>query len=249
VLSQETSGAIFYQRAAPYVAALLPAAWDPLAPALTEALRGVPAGPHAPVVDIGAGTGIGTELIARTLPDADILAIEPDPAMRAALLARVVADPDLRRRTTIEDNPIETARLPERIAAVLAANVLGHLDAARRARLWAALGERLLPGGLAVVTVVPPTTPQEVAETPMSEVRIGRHRLVGTARAHPAGPDSVRWRMTYRRYQGERLVDEISHHSQWWVFGPDELAAEVAAHGLTGRPGPAGTGLFLIGTG
>ncbi|WP_028922262.1 class I SAM-dependent methyltransferase [Pseudonocardia acaciae] len=243
---QETSGAMFYQRVAPYVAALLPAAWHALAPAVAEALREVPAGPDAPVVDIGAGTGIGTELIARTLPGADVLAIEPDPAMRTALLARVAADPDLRRRTTVEGEPIETARLPDRIAAVLAANVLGHLDAPRRARLWAVLAERLVPGGVAVVTVVPPDSPREVPEMPMSELRIGRDLLVGSAGAQPAGPDSVRWTMTYRGYRDGRLVDEVSHQSQWWVLGPDELAAEVAAHGLAGRPGAAGTGLFLI---
>lgn len=38
----------------------------------------------APVIDIGAGTGLTTRVIARALPEAGILAIEPDPAMRPA---------------------------------------------------------------------------------------------------------------------------------------------------------------------
>lgn len=54
-----------------------------------------------PVLDIGAGTGLTTALIAASLPEAEVWAIEPDPAMRPALMTRVWNDPDLRRRVTI----------------------------------------------------------------------------------------------------------------------------------------------------
>ena len=62
-----------------------------------------------PIVDIGAGTGLTTALIAAALPQSTILAVEPDPAMRAGLMTRIWSNPDLRRRVSIL--PMGTLRL------------------------------------------------------------------------------------------------------------------------------------------
>ncbi|WP_146167520.1 hypothetical protein [Micromonospora sp. MH33] len=52
-------------------------------------------------MDIGAGTGLGTLVAARAVPDAEVIAVEPSPILRAALLARVVGDEDPRRRADL----------------------------------------------------------------------------------------------------------------------------------------------------
>ena len=72
--------------------------WEVLAEPVRRAVRG--AGP-APVVDVGAGTGLGTRVLADACPGVPILAVEPSPVLRAVLLARVAADSHLRECVTV----------------------------------------------------------------------------------------------------------------------------------------------------
>jgi SAM-dependent methyltransferase len=235
----------FYERTGEYVAVLLGTAWEAMRPALTAALEGLdPAA--GPVVDVGAGTGLGTEVIARALPDAEILAVEPDRALRTALLARVVADADLRARVTVLDATLLDAPLPDQIGAVVAMNVIGHFTAADRDRIWALLARRLAPGGRMVLNLYPPTRPEEVPEAAMGDVLVGRRRYSGTAAARPAGADAVTWEMNYRVEQDGEPVTEFRAADLWHVFSPEDLAAEVAAHGLTCRAGDPASGMHVI---
>jgi SAM-dependent methyltransferase len=235
----------FYERTGEYVAVLLPAAWEGMRPALTAALDGLdPAA--GPVVDVGAGTGLGTEVIARALPGVEILAVEPDRALRTALLSRIVTDPDLRAQVTVLDAALFDAPLPDRIGAVVAMNVIGHFDAAGRARIWELLAERLAPGGRMVLNLYPPTRPEEVPESAMSEVWVGRRRYSGTAAARPAGPDSVIWEMGYHVEHDGKPVTDFRAADPWYVFTPEKLAAEVAAVGLHCRPGDPAAGIQVI---
>lgn len=96
-----------------------------------------------PVLDIGAGTGLTTALIARAAPHAEILAIEPDPAMRSALMTRVWSDPDMRQRVTIMPMDALSAPLPERIAGAVLSASLVHFSPDERRCLWARLASRL----------------------------------------------------------------------------------------------------------
>ncbi len=55
---------------------------------------------QGPIVDIGAGTGLGTLLVADTVPGGEVIAVEPSPILRAVLLSRLAADDGLRQRVT-----------------------------------------------------------------------------------------------------------------------------------------------------
>ncbi|WP_236574596.1 GTP-binding protein [Nocardiopsis sp. FR26] len=157
--------------------------------------------------------------MARALPGARILAVEPSPLLRTVPLSRVAADGDLRERVTVDGDDLLSARLPERLGGVLMANLIGHFSPAERDRPWSDLARRLVPGGSALVNPAPPVEPARVERSRMSEVRVGERAYVGWAEAEPAGPRSVTWSMTYEVHEGDpppqprrgrlRLVDGL----------------------------------------
>lgn len=78
---------------------------EQLRPVLAEVLPEHPAGP---VVDIGAGTGSITRLVADLRPGATIVAVEPSRALRAILRSRLADRPDLRSRSRSSPSPSPT---------------------------------------------------------------------------------------------------------------------------------------------
>lgn len=134
-------------------------AWDRLAPALARAFGGFDAG--ATVLDVGAGSGVGTRRLARLTP-AHIIAVEPSVTMRSVLLGRVVDDPALTERVSVVAGaaPDVLAQIDSLDEATLdgfvCAHVLGHLGEADRAATLGALAGGLSPDGRGVVTLPPP---------------------------------------------------------------------------------------------
>lgn len=235
----------FYDRTAEYVAVLIPAAWNGLDAALSAALEGLDI-TTGPVVDVGAGTGTGTDVLARALPGAEIIAVEPHHALRTALLARVAGDEDLRARVTVLESDLLSAALPKRIAGLVAMNVIGHFAPADRLDVWTLLADRLAPGGRAVLNLYPPTRPVAVPAIPLAEVTLGRRRYTGSAAAEPAGPDAVIWHMTYSVNEDSEQVTEFTASDRWYVINPEQLGAELAEHGLQLTPGDPAHSIQVI---
>ncbi|OCC14032.1 Methyltransferase domain protein [Streptomyces sp. PTY087I2] len=197
-------------------------------------------------MDIGAGTGGGTVTIATALPTAEILAVEPHPSLRTALLARTVADRDLATRVTVLDEDILSAPLPEQVSGFVAMNVIGHLTPDERGALWALLARHLAPRGRAVLNIYPPTRPEAVPSTPMDEVKVGRRVYAASASAEPSGESSVTWSMTYRVTENGTTLNEFTASDLWHVFTTDQLSAELQAHGLVVSSVDAAHGLHTI---
>lgn len=104
-----------YGVAAEYLELLMLPAWRELRSALVAVLHDVdPAA--GPVLDLGAGTGLGTKVILDTVPGARVLAVEPSPGLRAVLLARLAHDPDRARRVTVQPVDAAGAVLPGQLA-------------------------------------------------------------------------------------------------------------------------------------
>jgi SAM-dependent methyltransferase len=127
-----------YAESGEFIDVLSQDAWRAPRTPVTEAMR------HArpdqgPIVDIGAGTGLGTVLAAQAVPDAEVIAVEPSLILRAVLLARLVGDDDLRRTVTVQATDAAGMTLPPRLCGVLAMNMIGHLAPDRRRQLWADL--------------------------------------------------------------------------------------------------------------
>ncbi|WP_017589688.1 class I SAM-dependent methyltransferase [Nocardiopsis ganjiahuensis] len=235
-----------YDRSGQFLDIMIAGWWEHHATTVADALRELPAD-AGPVVDAGAGGGLGTRLIARTLPAAHVLAIEPSLPLRSVLLSRVAEDPDLRPRVTVDGDDLLSARLPDRIGGLVAANLIGHFSPYERDRLWEDLATRLAPGAFVLLNLPEPVEPEHVGRTRMSELRIGERSYTGWAGAEPAGTEQVSWHMTYEVHEGDRLIsrDEVSY--AWWTVSEKALRAEAAPHGLLVVPhGPAAAGLFKV---
>ncbi|MGP3955753.1 class I SAM-dependent methyltransferase [Nonomuraea sp. 3N208] len=232
-----------YERSGEFVDVMLAAHWAALGPPLAEALRGV----SGPIVDVGAGGGHGTRVIAEAVTEAEIMTVEPALALRSILLARVSESPGLCDRVTVLPEGLLEAALPDQLGAVVAMNVIGHFDPAGRQAIWTMLAERLLPGGRAVLNLQPPTEPMTVPESRFADVRLGRRRYEGWGRAEPVGPDRIAWHMTYRTYHDDRLVGELETTYDWCVLDEERLEKELDEHGLVlSRTGPAELGMYRI---
>ncbi|TDD19308.1 class I SAM-dependent methyltransferase [Nonomuraea diastatica] len=232
-----------YEKSAEFIDIMLGSHWSALSSPLAEALRGV----SGPIVDVGAGGGHGTRVIAQAVPHADIVAVEPSFALRSVLLARVAENARLRDRVTVLPEGFLQATLPDRLGAVVVMNVIGHFPAADRARIWKMLDTRLVPGGRAVLNLQPPTESVAVPEFKGADVRIGRRRYEGWGKAEPAGPDRLLWHMTYRTCQGSDMVAELDVSYDWWVLDEKTLEAELDEHGLDlKQTGPAELGMYTI---
>lgn len=235
-----------YRRSAEYVDLLLAEPWEFFGPVVAAGLVGVDAA-AGPVVDVGAGTGRGVLAVAAALPRAEIIAVEPSVSMRAVLLARVGSGAGLRERVTVVGGELAQVRSPARFGAVLAMNMIGHLDPAARTAFWGTLAARLAPGAPALVNLQPPAEAADVAETPPSVVTVGRRTYIGTGRATRAAADRVTWHMTYRVVDGGATVAEDSVSYAWWVLSEERLRQEAMEAELEVTAiGPAGAGVHVL---
>lgn len=222
-----------YDRSAQYLHLLSLPMWTELRPALTSALADVDPGAGA-ILELGPGSGIGTETILAAVADAPVFAAEPSAALRTVLLGRLAGLPGGERVTVYPAGAAEVP-LPERLAAVVGMHMVGHLRPAERQALWASLAPRLAPGAPVVLNVQPPDTAVEVPRWPPFDVKQGELTYRGTGAAVPSGPDSLRWRMEYATLRGDQVLDEAVAEYDWWVVSADGLAAELTAAGLTAR--------------
>lgn len=198
-----------------------------------------------PVLDIGAGSGLNSELVLTRLPDATVLAIEPSPAMRALLLGRIAAQPDWHRRITVRPESFIEAPLPATVGGVILLGVLGHFTATDRPRLFGELGRRLPPGAPLLLDLQPPLTPSRVERTSFDGVVVGDLRYRGWMEASPESGEWMAWRMTYQTLDGDDVIAETSAEHRYAHPASSAVRAEALAAGLeTERTDGSGYWLF-----
>lgn len=231
-----------YEAMAEFHDLFMAAVWERLAPVVTEAFAGL--GPDDVVVDLGAGTGLGSlTVVERTA--ARVWALEPMPVMRAVLLHRVAASPAASARVSVVAGavPDDLGALRSPVAGVVATHMLGHLAPADRSGCWAWIAEHLTSEGVALVTYQPAIADEdEGADGVVEETRIGEHLYRATHRG--AGEE---FRSRYEVVDGAGTVLRTTEASGSWLpVTLDELRAEVAAYGLVCRDS-AVDGACLIG--
>lgn len=207
-------------------------------PLLREALSR--AGDQGTVVEIGAGTGRITEIIADCLPTGDLLAVEPAPGMRAVLTSRLAADPVLRRRVTVGTGSAPDLTLPEKVRAAVVFGVAGHLNSYQRRTLWRRLRERLAPGGVVVVELMGTRTDRELPEVCQLRSQVGDLTYEWMVGGTPLGEGTTRFtsRWVVRSADGE-VVREVPGGYVWHSVGVPELSEEsgMRVEPLGGRTG------------
>ncbi len=205
----------------------MPDVWGGLRPALASAFADLDT--TAIVLDVGAGTGIGTRSLARVTA-AQIVAIEPSRIMRAVLLARVADDPDLVGRVSVLAGaaPDILDQVSGPIAGFVCAHMLGHLNASDRQGMFTRLAGLLAPEGTGVLTL--PAGPDAEDQDEVREVmRIGRHEYVAI---HRPPRDGAIPSTEYRVLDGDRVLRSHTFPSRWDPPTPEQLYAELAAAGL-----------------
>ncbi len=192
-------------------------------------------------LDVGAGTGLSTAAIVSALPWARVLAVEPDAAMRAGLMTRVVSTPILRRQVSILPSGLFEADLPMRFGGMAMVGVVHHFSPADRERLWSLLEQRLMSGGRAVIEVqIPDNT--SVPRTPYTAASLGDVDYDGWFQADPTGPATQRWQVLYRATRAGRMLDERLVSYSMHVASFNDLEAELSPLALRSRR----SGDFLI---
>lgn len=207
------------------------AAWNRLRPVLGVTFGDLHA--DAVVVDLGAGTGIGTRALAESTV-ARIVAVEPSLTMRAVLTARVADDPRLSARVTIHAGsaPAALTQIAGPIDGFVCAHVLGHLAEPDRAATFAWLGQSLAPNGRGVVIAAP--DPDEDAgdesAATVTERRIGDLRY---SVRHLATGEPGTYCSEYSVLDGERTLRVSRFRGRWESLTVGDVARELAPHGLT----------------
>ncbi|WP_250293324.1 class I SAM-dependent methyltransferase [Streptomyces atroolivaceus] len=201
-------------------------------PPLSQVLKGVDTS-YGPVLEIGAGTGRVTEVIASALPQAEIIAAEPSATMRAMLTSRVARDPGLRRRVTVVDGAAQDLPLPDKLSAVVIFGVAGHLTAPERVALWRRLAARLPDGAPIVVELMGVSSPRLIPPVMSLRETIGRQTYEWWIGGEPTEGDAMRFTTTWKVLREDgRTVREVSDSYVWHTFDVARLAAEA---GMTSR--------------
>jgi len=161
-----------------------------------------PAGGQA--LEIGPGTGRITLAVAERV--AGVHCLERSATMRAVLLAKLVARPDLRDRVTILDAAAPDFDLARRFDYVYFAGVLEHIPPAVRPALLRTVAAHLVPGGALAMDMVLDLPIVDEPEHVRTSATVGECRYDLSIEIRSLGPDLAQLKQIYRTYYQDRLI-------------------------------------------
>ncbi|NUT19839.1 MAG: class I SAM-dependent methyltransferase [Hamadaea sp.] len=181
--------------------------------------------PEVGVLDVGAGTGLATALLAEQA-GVVVHAVEPAGAMRAVLLSRLAGQPHLLNRVRVHAVGVQHVGLKAVADFAWCVNTMACLDPLERAEGLAAMRAALVLGGRLVVQR-PPHRLEPPWELPSR--RLGDDLYTGQVTCADAGPGKALWRFVYRVTRDDHVVREAResfevHLAEPWAFA-DELRA------------------------
>ncbi|MFI9272963.1 class I SAM-dependent methyltransferase [Kitasatospora sp. NPDC052896] len=203
------------------------------------ALAGPAAAARVGIVELGAGTGLVTDVLlgASSVP---VHAVEPAGPMRAVLLSRLArADPAQRARVTVHPCPAERLGLASRADLAVCLRVIAGLPPDERRAVWRSLAHWLLPGGLLFVDRPPKGLPDAPRSYRLGEARIGAD--VYSARlSERAEAGRIRLDFSYLVHRDGRLLRRAAETFHQWPLPEAELDRELTAAGFArdGEPVP-----------
>jgi SAM-dependent methyltransferase len=194
------------------------------------------AGVRRSILEVGAGTGLITTLLAGWTP-AEIFALEPSAGMRAVLLSRLTARPELLERVTVLPCDALGVALEEPAEAIVMINVMYALEPAYRKQLWPVLAAQLAPAGLLVFTWRDggPPAPHPLKE--MVSRRVGRHTYAVWSEILESDEEAYRARYLYRIIQADKVISEEEIIGRGYRPPWDVIQRELAGAGFTQAEG------------
>lgn len=225
------------------------AAWQRLMAHIEPAVAEAVSTSAGPIVEFGAGSGIGTTHLHARFPHTDLIACEPDAIMRTVLFGRLGADAKMRERVTVIPLPVAReheeelrAQLPApgSVPVIVVAHVLGLLDADARGLLWQLTAESLTDSGIALTTAGSPhaedpedADAQTAPDTPQvftENITVGAHTVTGEYRR-----ENGHMKVTYTQRDATGAVLRQVATEPREITAPltlEDYRREAADHGL-----------------
>ncbi|MEQ4724976.1 class I SAM-dependent methyltransferase [Nonomuraea sp. B19D2] len=214
-------------------------------PLIRELLPPLLKGVERSVIEIGAGTGLITRLIARETP-AEIYAVEPALGMRSVLVNRLAEDPELLRRVTVLPCGALDVEVDEPVEAIVMISVLQSFPAGQRAELWRVLARQLEPGGRLVFNWRERAVPVPGDLEVMGSYEVGRHTYEIAGQVLEVGGESVTSRFVYRiRQRGVAVSEDEAVVTNHWPAG-ERLVSELEAAGFSRDAAPEGMEVWRL---
>lgn len=186
--------------------------------------------PRIGVLDVGAGTGLATRLLARRT-QVVVHAVEPSAQMRAVLLSRLAGHADLSSRVRVHAVPVQRLDLCGAADFALCLNTMGMFAVADRRAAMSSLARALVPGGTLVVQRPPESIRFGVKELPTWG--LGGDTYGGEVATAAAGEGIVEWRFVYRVSRGGAVVREETETFTGYLVTAAAFGAELEAAGFT----------------
>lgn len=216
-------------------------------PMIRELLPPLLKGMEGSVMEIGAGTGLITELIVRETT-ADVYAVQPSLGMRSVLVSRLAENEEARRRVTVLPYGALDVDVDEPVEAIVMISVLQAFSAAQRDELWRVLARQLEPGGRLLFNWRDRPAPEPGELAAKASYRVGRHTYEIWSQVLDAGEESVRSRFLYQVRQRGVVISEDEVISESHRPGGERLGAELTAAGFTRDEAPDGLQVWHLTT-
>lgn len=173
--------------------------------------------PQYPLIDIGAGSGITTVRLGEEYPEAEILAVEPDPNMRAILMSRVAERAEIRSRTTVLPDTIGSTWLPSQCGGALLFNVIYFLGGRARDLFWTRMAQVLVPGAPILMSRSYGGVPEQAVERNLAaSATMGRHEYQRWFEATPGRDNRMEITNTFVVLRdGEKVREETTKLAAW----------------------------------
>lgn len=185
--------------------------------------------PVVGVVDMGAGTGIATEQLARRCA-VTVHAVEPAPSMRAILLSRLAGRSDLLPRVRVHDRPAGRLRLHRVADFAWCLNVLPSLTADDRAATLGALADAMVPAGRLLVQRPPSEMGRDRADLPTW--CLGGDAYGGEVLCERIDAGRIRWCFIYRVSRDDVLIREHAETFDGYLVPAAAFTRELAEAGF-----------------
>jgi SAM-dependent methyltransferase len=185
--------------------------------------------PRVGALDVGAGTGLATELLAKRCR-VTVHAVEPTRSMRTVLLSRFAARPELLERVRVHARPIQDLGLRQVADFGLCLNTMGTLDRDERGEALAALADALTPDATLVLQR-PPDGPGPPHAT-LPAWHLGGDIYSGDVACTQGRPGAIEWRFTYRVTRDGAVVREEVETFDGFLVSAGDFDAELSDAGF-----------------